>query len=150
MHTWLGEGLEGGKRDTSIASLFGGVLHLLCFQSLQLPFQTQQETKPSWRYPPAPQIFLTWSLSYPKLLLSTASPEAPSSFLAAAHGKEWPPASSSTFPNHCTASSLLWDDGDPITAVVTHSFGFSRAPSLTSHLRSGPGVPPAKPQHAPE
>lgn len=45
-HMWLGEGPEGGKWDTIIASPFGrGGLYLLHLQSLQLPFQTQLEAK---------------------------------------------------------------------------------------------------------
>lgn len=47
-HVGLGEGAGSGKWDTNTASPFGGRLYLLCFQSLQLPFQIQQETKPSW------------------------------------------------------------------------------------------------------
>lgn len=47
-HMWLGEGAEGGKWDTNIASPTGGVSYLLLFQSFQLPFQIQQETKLSW------------------------------------------------------------------------------------------------------
>lgn len=47
-HVWLGEGAEGGKRNNNTASPFGRGLYLLHFQNLQLPFQTQQETKPPW------------------------------------------------------------------------------------------------------
>lgn len=89
-HTWLGEGAEGGKWDTNIASPFGGGFISPLLPEPSAPLPDTARDKPILVIPSnSPNI------PYLKLVLPEASaqhslPKVPSSFLAAAHKRPQP------------------------------------------------------------